>query len=94
MGWDVTIIGAGPSGCFTAWQIALSGFKVLVIEEHQEIGLPVQCAGLISSRAMELAGIDKSVVVNEFTGLRVFSPLGASLYLESSKNACRVVERR
>lgn len=93
MEWDVTVIGAGPSGCFTAWQIALSGFKVLVIEEHQEIGLPVQCAGLISPRAMELAGIDKSVVINEFTGLHVFSPLGASLYLESNREVPLAINR-
>jgi digeranylgeranylglycerophospholipid reductase len=93
MEWDVIVIGAGPSGCFTALQIALSGFKVLVIEEHMEIGLPVQCAGLISPRAMELAGMDKSIVVNEFTGLRVSSPLGASLYLESNREVPLAVDR-
>ncbi len=93
MEWDVVVIGAGPSGCFTAQQIALSGFKVLVIEEHQEIGLPVQCAGLISSRAMRLAGIDKSVVINEFSGLHVFSPLGSSMYLESNREAPLAINR-
>lgn len=93
MEWDVIVIGAGPSGCFTAWQIALSGFKILVIEEHKEIGLPVQCAGLISPRALELAGIDKNVVINEFKGLHVFSPLGSSLYLERDREAPLAVNR-
>lgn len=93
MEWDVIVIGAGPAGCFTAMQIAPSGFKVLVIEEHQEIGWPVQCAGLISSRAMELAGVDKSVVINNLTGLRVFSPLSASLQVESGSDLALAINR-
>jgi geranylgeranyl reductase family protein len=93
MEWDVAVIGAGPSGCFAAWQIALSGFKVLIIEEHQEIGVPVQCAGLISPRVLELAGVDKSVVINEFTGLNVYSPLGANLHLESNKESPLAINR-
>lgn len=93
MEWDAIVIGAGPAGCFTAMQIVPSGFKVLVIEEHQEIGWPVQCAGLISPRAMELAGGDKSVVINNLTGLRVFSPLSASLQVESSRDLALAINR-
>ncbi len=93
MEWDVIVVGAGPVGCFTAMQIAPSGFKVLVIEEHQEIGRPVQCAGLISPRTMELAGVDKSIVINNLTGLRVFSPLSASLNIESSSDLALAINR-
>jgi digeranylgeranylglycerophospholipid reductase len=93
MEWDVIVIGAGPAGCFTALQIVPSGFKVLIIEEHQEIGRPVQCAGLISPRTMELAGVDKSVVINNLTGLRVFSPLSASLHVESSSTLALAIDR-
>lgn len=93
MEWDVIVIGAGPAGCFTAMQIAYSGFKVLVIEEHQEIGWPVQCAGLISPRAMELAEVDKSVVINNLTELRVFSPLNASLQVESNSDLALAINR-
>jgi geranylgeranyl reductase family protein len=93
MEWDVIVIGAGPAGCFTAKLIALSGFKVLILEEHQEIGYPVQCAGLISPRVMELAGVDKNTVLNNLTGLRVFSPLGALFNIESSKDHALAIDR-
>ncbi len=93
MEWDVIVIGAGPAGCFTAMLIALSGFKVLILEEHQEIGHPVHCAGLISPRAMELAGANKSGVLNNLTGLRVFSPLSTILNIESSSDLALAIDR-
>ena len=93
MEWDVIVIGAGPAGCFTAMQIVPSGFKVLIIEEHQEIGWPVQCAGLISPRTLELSGVDKSVIINNLTGLRVFSPLSARLQVESSSALALAINR-
>jgi digeranylgeranylglycerophospholipid reductase len=93
MEWDAIVIGAGPAGCFTAMLIALSGFKVLILEEHREIGYPVQCAGLISPRAMELAGSDKSAVLNNLTGLRVYSPLSALLNVESSSDLALAIDR-
>jgi digeranylgeranylglycerophospholipid reductase len=93
MEWDVIVVGAGPAGCFTAKRIALSGFKVLILEEHKEIGYPVQCAGLISPRAVELAGVDKNTVLNNLTGLSVYSPLGALFHVESSKDLALAIDR-
>lgn len=93
MEWDVIVIGAGPAGCFTAKLIALSGFKVLILEEHQEIGYPLQCAGLISPRAVELAGIDQNTILNKLTGLRVHSPLGALFNVESSNDLALAIDR-
>ncbi|MGI5970627.1 MAG: geranylgeranyl reductase family protein [Oscillospiraceae bacterium] len=93
MQWDVIVIGAGPAGCFTAAKIARAGFKTLVIEEHSEIGRPVQCAGLISPRALELSGADDSVVINRLKGLLVLSPLGAGLQVESENDIALAIDR-
>lgn len=93
MDWDVLVVGAGPAGCFAAMQIAASGFKVLVIEEHKEIGRPVQCSGLISPRAVELAGVDKSIVLNHLSGMHVYSSLGTSLQAKSSHDLALAVDR-
>jgi len=48
------IIGAGPVGSYTAYLLAMGGHKVRVIEEHKEIGKPVQCTGLVTSGLLEL----------------------------------------
>lgn len=62
--YDVVIVGAGPVGCKTAELIAKKGYEVLVLEEHPEVGIPVQCSGLVSHRIFKLSGASKDVTVN------------------------------
>ena len=45
--WDVVIVGAGPVGGHTANLLSKRGQRVLLLEEHNEIGRPFQCAGLV-----------------------------------------------
>ncbi|MBM3229608.1 FAD-dependent oxidoreductase, partial [Candidatus Parvarchaeota archaeon] len=52
--YDVHVIGAGPAGSFAAREAALSGKKVLLCEEHGQVGSPVACSGLISKAGLEL----------------------------------------
>ena len=93
MKWDVLVIGAGPVGSFTAERIARCGFSVLLVEENHTVGKPVQCAGLISPRALNLTGVEHDLVLNKLKGLRVFSPLGASLHAESSRVFSLAIDR-
>ena len=51
--WDVVIVGAGPVGGHTANLLATRGHRVLLLEEHNEIGRPFQCAGLVTPNAMK-----------------------------------------
>ena len=51
--YDVVVVGAGPAGCMTAKYAAKADVSTLVLEKGAEIGKPVQCAGLISKRAIQ-----------------------------------------
>lgn len=44
---QITIIGAGPVGCYLGQLLKRYGFSPLLLEEHREIGKPVHCAGLV-----------------------------------------------
>ena len=44
---EIVIVGAGPTGCYTAQLLKKYGFKTRIIEEHREVGKPVSCAGLV-----------------------------------------------
>jgi digeranylgeranylglycerophospholipid reductase len=74
MDYDVLVVGGGPAGCATARDIAAEGFRVLVAEEHSAVGEPLQCSGLISSRALELSQVSNHVVLNELKGALVYAP--------------------
>lgn len=71
--YDVIVVGAGPVGCRVGELLGKKGLRVLILEEHPEIGKPVQCAGLVSQRIFDLSGVSKDVVVNVVEKARFFS---------------------
>jgi digeranylgeranylglycerophospholipid reductase len=88
---DVVVIGAGIVGCRTAELIAKKGFNVALIEEHADVGAPVQCAGLVSHRLKSmLPDLPNNIFLNEVRRAKFFSPSSKSesdpaLELESAK---------
>ncbi len=91
--YDTIVVGAGPSGCSAAERLATEGFSVLILEEHRKVGEPVQCAGLISPRTLQVSGVTEDVVINRLTGVRVFSPLGARLDICAGREHALAVDR-
>jgi len=49
--YDAVIVGGGIAGSYTAKLIAEQDNSVLVLEEHHEVGKPLQCAGLVTPSA-------------------------------------------
>jgi len=92
--YDVIVIGGGPVGCAVARDIATSGYRVLILEEHREIGVPVQCAGLISERAVEISRVSSRVILNRLYGAVVYAPGGNILKLEGKRVYAMVIDRR
>jgi digeranylgeranylglycerophospholipid reductase len=46
--FDCIIVGAGPAGSMAAKTLALHGVRVLLLEKHHQIGIPLSCAEAIS----------------------------------------------
>lgn len=44
---NISVVGAGPVGVFSAWKLAKK-HEVTLIEEHDQIGAPVQCTGILT----------------------------------------------
>ena len=73
--WDVVIVGAGPAGGRVATHFSERGHSVLMLEEHEEIGRPFQCAGLVTPNAMKEVGLFHSVL-EEVDGALIHGPSG------------------
>ncbi len=89
---DVAVVGAGPAGSRTAELLSAAGLEVTVLEEHREIGHPVQCAGLFSRRVFDLLG-DEVAVENRVSGARVHAPDGRVVAFDAGQTRALVVDR-
>lgn len=70
----ITIIGAGPIGLRTAELLAKKGRQVVVLEDHPEIGVPVQCTGIVTKSLGEIVPLKKEFVVNQLKKVCVNAP--------------------
>jgi digeranylgeranylglycerophospholipid reductase len=89
---DALVVGAGPAGSTFAERLARQGHSVLVIEEHGRIGYPVQCAGLVSRRVLDLAKTPQ-VVRRPVHGASVFSPGLKSITFRAPEPRAFVIDR-
>ncbi|MBI4154165.1 NAD(P)/FAD-dependent oxidoreductase, partial [Candidatus Woesearchaeota archaeon] len=76
---NISIIGAGPAGNYAAYLLARQGHGVNVYEEHNAIGMPIQCTGLLTSQLDPLIKPKKEFMVNEATKARIYAPSGESI---------------
>lgn len=86
--YDAIIVGGALAGSRTAELIARNGKKVLLIEEHERIGLPCKCTGLVSWRTPDiLNNLPKQLIVNKLDRGKFYAPDGTSFELKSRKPA-------
>ncbi|MEK6874617.1 MAG: NAD(P)/FAD-dependent oxidoreductase [Nanoarchaeota archaeon] len=86
----VTIVGAGPAGNWAAYQLAKAGFRVSVFEEHETIGEPFQCTGILTSQLYSFLDI-KPVLVNTSQVARIIC---GSNYVDVSMKRDNVIIHR
>jgi geranylgeranyl reductase family protein len=89
---DLIVVGGGPVGSRVAALTAKS-MRTLVLEEHEKVGTPVQCAGLVTPRVVEMAGAE-GTVLNRINGGVVHFPGGISIKLNGKETKAVVVDRR
>jgi len=69
----ISIIGAGPAGSYLAYLLAKQGQKVAVFEEHNTIGRPVQCTGIVTHSIDKFFKLRNEVVAKKLDKVVVVS---------------------
>ena len=67
----ISIIGAGPAGNYLAYLLARAGKQVQVFEEHEQIGAPIQCTGLLTPALADFLDISDEYLVNRLQRIKV-----------------------
>lgn len=79
---EVNIVGAGAIGSFLGSEIS-KNYKVRIFEEHEKIGYPVHCSGLVSSATYSIIGLPEIKVRSIRTA-----------YLHSPKSTLKIFSKR
>src|SRR3990167_9426740 len=69
----ITIVGAGPSGSYLGYLLAKQGKDVTILEEHNEIGAPVQCTGIVTHSIEKFFKLKKEVIAEKLDKVVVVS---------------------
>jgi geranylgeranyl reductase family protein len=91
--FDTIVIGAGPIGSYAAQQLASHGYKVAVLEEHEHIGEPMQCTGIIGVECFERLQLSTGAVIREANSAKFFSPSGKIIRLQSDRPQAYIIDR-
>ncbi|MEM4700383.1 MAG: NAD(P)/FAD-dependent oxidoreductase [Candidatus Nezhaarchaeales archaeon] len=90
---DVIVVGGGPAGLLAAIEAAKAGAEVLVLEEHDEVGRPTHCAGLVSASGLEMLGVRGNFIQGWARGAILHSPGGAELRIDAKRRVAYVIDR-
>lgn len=77
--YDVIVVGGGPVGSYIAYQLADKGFEVCVLDEKEEIGKDVLCAGVVSKEAFRRYDLPNEAILSKIDAFTFVSVAGQRL---------------
>ena len=92
--YDVAVIGAGPIGSYTAYQMADKGFDVALFDAKKKIGSNVICAGVLSKEAFKRYDLPSDSILSRINTATFVSPNGKQLVYRPKDIFCYVIDRR
>jgi len=92
--YDMAVVGGGPVGSSVAGKVAEKNYKVALFEQNKQIGLPLNCAGLVTPRIFEFVDFSKDAVIqNDIKGANIHSPSDHILTIGGDKLHAYVIDR-
>jgi digeranylgeranylglycerophospholipid reductase len=90
---DVVIIGGGPGGMSAARALAANGWAVTVLEEHDQIGAPVHCTGVLAADVIDSMQVPADAVLNPLSTVKFVAPAGHAFEYTTATTEAVVIDR-
>ncbi|MBY8991627.1 MAG: NAD(P)/FAD-dependent oxidoreductase [Candidatus Lokiarchaeota archaeon] len=90
--FDICIVGASIAGNYLCYLLSNTNLNIIVIEEHEQVGFPLQCAGIVSQKLSKLIDLPKEIVLNRVNIARIVAPGGRFIKL-SGKEKPYIIDR-
>lgn len=90
---DVIVIGAGPAGLAAAARLAAAGRDTVVLEEHDVVGRPVHCTGVLGHDAFSELDLPRDSILSITRSATFRSGHGDPVLVESEHIVATVVDR-
>ena len=91
--YDIAVVGAGPVGSTFARYAAEKGLKVAIFEKKKEVGVPLQCAGLLGKKIKDVNILPDEFILNEMYGACAYSPSGTMISMRKNEPFAYVLDR-
>ena len=93
--YDVITIGAGVAGSEAALEASKKGARVLLLEEHPQVGTPSHCSGVVSLKGLELLGLDANPSFSQklIYGARFYPPHGEPVEVKKKDPVALILSR-
>lgn len=90
---DAIIVGGGPGGLHVAARLAAGGHHVSVLEEHEAVGDPVHCTGILADEVFAELNLPRTAVLNPLPAARFHSPSGLDVSYSPAVPEAMVIDR-
>ena len=90
---DVAIVGGGPGGLSAARRLAADGWSVTVFEEHDRVGTPVHCTGVLAEDVFASMNLPREAMLNPLSTVRFVAPAGHSFDYTTASTEAVVIDR-
>ena len=91
--FDVAVVGAGPAGSTFARYMAENGYNIVILEKKREIGVPLQCAGLLGKEIKKVNILPEDYIINSVYGAYIHSPEDRVLKVQKKEPEAYVLDR-
>lgn len=91
---DVVVIGGGPAGLYGSRELAQRGYKVILLEDHRDVGEKVLCTGIIGTPAFDEFPLPRHTILGAVRDTKAISKYGTAVCYRPPHPLAYIVDKR